>query len=99
MLSNEPFTISVTEGRWPNRVYFSIIPGTPLFQCEDKDSYTDWLFSAVQSDETVADAVREIMDAIVEGKTVRLIVPNRKTDFRGEVILNLINQYLEAQEQ
>lgn len=95
MLSNEPFTISATEGRWPNRAYFEILPGTPLFQHQDKEAYTDWLFSAVQTDETVAIAVRDIMEAIQQQKIVRLVVPNRNTDFRGEVVLGLIKQAME----
>jgi hypothetical protein len=91
MPGNEPFVISATEGRWPNRAYFAILPGSPLFQDGDKESYTDWLFSAVQTDVTVADAVRDIMEAIQASKTVRLVVPNRDTDFRGAVVLELID--------
>lgn len=98
MLSNEPFTISVTEGHWPNRIYFDILPGSVLFHEGTKEEYVDWLYTAVQENEQVASEVSAIIAAIEDkSKMVRLVVPNRLNDFRGDAVLQLIKQVMESQ--
>jgi hypothetical protein len=98
MLSNEPFTISVNEGRWPNREYFEVMPDTVLWKDLPKDEYIDWLYEAAQLDEDVSTYLMAMAEAIQEGKKmVRIIVPDRFKDYRGQAVLALIKQALKEQ--
>jgi hypothetical protein len=93
MKSNDPFTISVTEGRWPNRKYFDVLPGSVLFRDCPKEEYIDWLYDAVQTDDKVAQEIAAIVEAVSAGQLmVRIVVPNRNKDFRGNAVIELIKQ-------
>jgi hypothetical protein len=95
-LSNNPFTISNSEGRWPNRVYFEVMPGSVLYRELPKEEYIDWLYSAVQSDEQVIAEMTRIVEAIQAGdKMVRIVVPDRFNDYRGQAVLAVIKQAME----
>jgi hypothetical protein len=90
------FVISDKEGRWPNRTYFSVLPGTPLHQEGTKEEYIDWLYDAVQSDENVAAQVSAIVEAIESGQSlVRIIVPDRFNDYRGNAVIELVKQVIQ----
>ncbi|MDR5839345.1 hypothetical protein QCE83_34350 [Caballeronia sp. LZ034LL] len=92
-----PFTISAAEGRWPNRIYFEVMPGSVLYQYLPKEEYIDWLYEAVQSDETVAAEMSKIAEAIMDGKQmVRIIVPDRFNDYRGQAVLALLKQAIQT---
>ena len=91
--SQQLFTISNSEGRWPNREYFSIMPGSVLFRDGTKEEYIDWLYDAVQTNEQVAQEIASIVESLSKSTAmVRLIVPDRFKDFRGNAVIELIKQ-------
>jgi len=94
--SDAPFTISANEGRWPNRIYFEVMPGSVLYRDLPKDEYIDWLYEAAGSDEDVTAVLTAIVQAIDAGdKLVRIIVPDRFKDYRGQAVLALVKQAME----
>jgi hypothetical protein len=100
VLSNEAFTISVAEGRWPNRIYFEIMPNSQcvLFRDLPKEEYIDWLYTAVQEDDLVIAEMTKIVEAVQAGeKMVRIIVPDRFKDYRGQAVLQLVKQVIKDQ--
>lgn len=89
------FTISELEGRWPNRIYFNVLPGSVLYHEGTSEAYTDWLYDAVQEDEQVIEEMTRIIDAVrAREKLVRLVVTDRFNDFRGNTVIKLVKQII-----
>jgi hypothetical protein len=93
--SQQFFTISNAEGRWPNRTYFDILPGSVLYHEGTKEEYIDWLYTSAEEDPAVAEELTKIVDAVSVSHLVRLVVPDRFNDFRGNAVIGLVKQAME----
>lgn len=97
MQSIDLFVISKGEGEWPNRAYVDLV-NSPLFypEAQNQEEYVAWLRANAGIEGAVEQALEEIADAISSGVFVRIVVPDRHSDFMGAAVVALVQEAMNA---